>query len=346
MALDVQLMVQRSDRYNGDPIEKRHHEESMAFRHVLLYATGLLAGAVHAQQYPNRPIRIIVPYPPGASTDYTARLMGSKLTEALGQPVVADNRGGGGGVIAAELAARAAPDGYTLYFGTPASLCISPAVRKVPYDTNRDFAPIIRLVVNSQVLVAHPGFPVNSVAELIQIAKANPGKHTYASAGAGSPQNLGMELLKHRVNIDLVHVPYKGGGPAITDVLAGRVPIYMASIPGMLPHIKSGKLKAIGMAGVTRSSVLPNVPTIAETVPGYEFVGTWYGIFAPIKVSSAIIQRVHGVLNAALQTEEIKQTLSSQGSDASPMPIEAFTKFVREDCPSWARAVKLAGVKE
>lgn len=313
---------------------------------ALLFSAGLLTGAAHAQQYPTRPIRIIVPYPPGASVDYTARLMGGKLNEALGQPVVIDNRGGGGGVIAAELAARAVPDGYTLYFGTPASLCISPAVRKVTYDAIRDFAPITRLVVNSQVVVVHPSFPATSMPELIQAARANPGKLTYASAGSGSPQHLGMELLKHRVNIDLVHVPYKGGGPAITDVLAGRVPIYMASIPGMLPHIKNGKLKAIGMAGVTRAGVLPNVPTIAESVPGYEFIGTWYGMFAPAKVSPAIVQQVHGVLNAALQTDELKQILSSQGSEASPMPIEAFQKFVREDCPNWARAVKLAGVKD
>jgi tripartite-type tricarboxylate transporter receptor subunit TctC len=288
----------------------------------------------------------VVPYPPGASVDYTARLMGGKLNEALGQPVVIDNRGGGGGVIAGEIAARAVPDGYTLYFGTPASLCISPAVRKVPYDTLRDFAPIIRLVVNSQVVVAVPSFPANTIQELIQVARGAPGKYSYASAGLGSPQNLGMELLKHRTGIDLVHVPYKGGGPAMTDVLAGRVPIYMASIPGMLPHVKSGKLKVLGIAGVSRSGLFPNVPTMAESVPGYEFVGTWYGMFAPAKVSPAIIARVHEVLNAALQTEELKQVLSSQGSEPSPMSIEAFQKFVREDCPGWARAVKLAGVKE
>jgi len=315
--------------------------------HAVLCAAGLLAGAVvHAQQYPTRPIRIIVPYPPGASVDYTARLMGGKLNEALGQPAVIDNRGGGGGVIAAELAARAAPDGHTLFFGTPASLCISPAVRKVPYDTLRDFAPISRLVVNSQVVVTLPSFPANTVADLINLARAAPGKYIYASVGLGSPQNLGIELLKHRANIDLVHVPYKGGGLAMTDVLAGRVQVYMGSIPGILPHIKSGKLKAIGMAGVSRASVLPNVPTVAETVPGYEFVGTWYGMFAPAKVAPAIVKRVHDVLNAALQTEELKQILSSQGSEPSPLSIEAFQKFVRDDCPNWARAVKLAGVKE
>lgn len=315
-------------------------------RYALLAAAGLFAGAVHAQQYPNRPIRIVVPYPPGASVDYTARLMGGKLSEALGQPVVVDNRGGAGGVIAAEIAARAVPDGYTLFFGTPASLCISPAVRvKVPYDTQRDFAPISRLVMNAQVLVTLPSFPANSVAELIQLARSSPGKLSYASVGLGSPQNLGIELLKHRAGLDIVHVPYKGGGPAMTDVLAGRVQIYMASIPGMLPHIKNGKLKVLGVAGLDRVGLFPNVPTIAETVKGYEFAGTWYGMFTQTKVPSEIIERLHKVLNAALQNEELKQILTSQGSDPKPMSIPDFAQFVRDDCPSWARAVKLAGIK-
>lgn len=312
---------------------------------IALIATAWLTGAAHAQTYPDRPIRIVVPYPPGASVDYTARLMGGKLSEALGQPVVIDNRGGAGGVIAGEIAARAAPDGYTLFFGTPASLCISPAIRKTPYDTQRDFAPISRLVMNSQVVVALPSFPANNVAELIKLAKAAPGKYSYASVGLGSPQNLGMELLKHRTQIDLVHVPYKGGGPAMTDVLAGRIQVYMASIPGMLPHIKNGKLKVLGVAGLSRVSVFPNVPTIVESVPGYEFVGTWYGMFAPAKTAPAILKRVHDVLNATLQTEEIKQTLQTQGSEPSPMTMEAFAKFVRDDCPNWARGVQLAGVK-
>jgi len=312
----------------------------------LALAAAFAATYAHAQQYPSRPLRIIVPYPPGASVDYTARLLGQRMSDALGQPVVIDNRGGAGGVIAAELAARAAPDGYTLFFGTPASLCISPAVRvKVPYDTDRDFAPITRLVVNSQILVVLASFPASSVAEMVQMAKAKPGQLSYASVGIGSPQHLGFELLKHRAGIDLVHVPYKGGGPAMTDVLAGRVPLYMGSIPGILPLIKAGKLKVLGVAGIERAKVLPNVPTIAEAVPGYEFVGTWYGMLAQAKVDRAIIGRINQVLNAALQSEDIRQTLISQGSDPRPMSVEDFTRFVKSDCPNWARAVKLAGIK-
>ena len=289
---------------------------------------------------------MIVPYPPGASVDFTARLLGQRLNEALKQAVVIDNRGGAGGVIAAELAARAAPDGYTLFFGTPASLCVSPAIQqKIPYDTLRDFAPIARLVVNSQILVALPSFPAANVTDLIQAARAKPGALSYASVGVGSPQHLGLELLKARAKIDLLHVPYKGGGLAMTDVMAGRVHVYMASIPGMLPFIKDGRLKVLGVAGVERSSVFPNVPTIAEAVPGYEFVGTWYGMLTQAKVAPDIITRINGILVKALQSEDTRQILITQGSEPLPSSPEEFGKFIRSDCPNWARAVKLAGIK-
>ncbi len=312
-----------------------------------LVAAGLAASVAHAQQYPTRPLRMIVPYPPGASVDFTARLMGQRLGEALKQPVVIDNRGGAGGVIAAELAARAAPDGYTLFFGTPASLCVSPAIqRNIPYDTLRDFAPIARLVVNSQIIVTLPGFPASSIADLIKIARAKPGSLSYASVGVGSPQHLGMELLKARAKVDILHVPYKGGGLAMTDVLAGRIHVYMASIPGMLPFIKDGKFKVLGVAGLERSSVFPNVPTIAESVPGYEFVGTWYGMLTQTRVSPEVITRINGILNTALKAEDVRQTLTSQGSDPRPTSVEDFDKFVRSDCPNWARAVKFAGIKQ
>lgn len=312
----------------------------------LVVAGAFAVSVAHGQQYPNRPLRLIVPYPPGASVDFTARLMGQRLGEALGQPVVIDNRAGGGGVIGAELAARAVPDGYTLFFGTPASLCISPAIRlKVPYDTGRDFAPISRLVVNSQIIVAPQGSPSSTVAELIQAARAKPGALTYASAGIGSPQHLGMELLKARAGIDILHVPYKGGGPAMTDLLAGRVQIYMGSIPGILPFIKEGKLKVLGVAGIERSTAFPNIPTLAESVPGYEFVGTWYGMLTQTKVAPAIVARINSILNTALRDNKTRQILISQGSDPQPMSVEEFQKFVRSDCPNWARAVKLAGIK-
>jgi tripartite-type tricarboxylate transporter receptor subunit TctC len=311
---------------------------------LLLCAFGVSAAL--AQGYPTRPMRIIVPYPPGASTDYTARLVGQKLTETFGQSVVVDNRGGGGGIIAASLAAQAAPDGHTLYFGTPASLCISPALqRKVPYDTYRDFAPISRLVLNPQILVAVAGFQAGSVAELVQLARARPGQLSYASAGIGSPQHLGMELLKSRAGVDLVHVPYKGGGPAMNDLMAGRVQAYLGSIPGILPLVKAGKLKVLGIAASERIKLLPDVPTIAEAVPGYEYIGTWYGMFTQSRVSREIVQRLNEAINAALRSEDVSKPLLSQGSNPQPLSVGEFTQFVRSDCPNWARAVKIAGLK-
>ena len=313
---------------------------------LLLLCVPACAGAQSQTPYPTRPLRIIVPYPPGASTDYTARLIGQRLTDAFGQSVVVENRGGAGGIIAADLAAQAVPDGYTLFFGTPASLCISPALqRKVPYDTQRDFAPISRLVLNPQIMVAAAGFQANTVAELIQLARSRPGQLSYASVGIGSPQHLGTELLKSRAAIDLVHVPYKGGGPAMTDLLGGRVHVHMGSIPSMVPLIKSGKIKVLGIAATERSKLLPEVATIAEAVPGYEYIGTWYGIFTQSKVSRGIVNRLNAAINAALQADDLKKLLIAQGSNPQPLTVEEFTQFVRSDCPNWARAVKTAGLK-
>ena len=314
---------------------------------ILLLCMPAVSGAqAQTQTYPTRPLRIIVPYPPGASTDYTARLIGARLTDAFGQSVVVENRGGAGGIIAADLAAQAVPDGYTLFFGTPASLCISPALqRKVPYDTQRDFAPISRLVLNPQILVTAPGFPARNVAELVQLARSRPGQLSYASVGIGSPQHLGTELLKARAGIDIVHVPYKGGGPAMTDLLGGRVQIYMGSIPTMVPLIKGGKIKVLGIAATERSSVLPDVATIAESVPGYEYIGTWYGILTQAKVSREIVNRLNAAINAALRAEDLKKLLIAQGSNPQPLSVEEFARFVQTDCPNWARAVKIAGLK-
>ncbi|MCC6535135.1 MAG: tripartite tricarboxylate transporter substrate binding protein [Burkholderiales bacterium] len=311
---------------------------------VIVLAT--LAAGSHAQPYPNRPLRIIVPYPPGASTDYTARLIGQRLGDAFGQPVVVENRAGAGGIIAADLAAHALADGYTLFFGTPAALCISPAMqRKVPYDTRRDFAPVARLVLNPQILVAAPGFAANTVAELVALARLRPGQLSYASAGLGSPQHLGIELLKARAGIDLVHVPYKGGALAMTDLLGGRVQMHMGSIPGMVPLVRGGKIKVLGVAAAERSNVFPEVATVAEALPGYEYIGTWYGILTQSKVPRDIVERLNGAINAALKGDELRKLLIAQGSNPQPMTVEEFTRFVHADCPNWARAVKVAGLR-
>ena len=318
----------------------------MIARVLTLISCWLAVTAYAAEPYPIRPLRIIVPYPPGATTDFVARLMAQRLNDALAQPVIVENRGGAGGIIAAELAARAAPDGYTLFFGTPAALCISPAVQaKVPYDTLRDFAPISQLAALPQILIAAASFAPNSTAELVQLARSRPGQLSYASVGIGSPQHLGIELLKARAGIDMVHVPYKGGAAATTDLIGGRVQVYMGSIPSLMPHVKSGKLKVLGIASNARSAVLPNVPTIAEHVPGYEFVGTWYGLLTQSRVNPTIVTRLNAAIVAALQMPEVRQQLTQQGADPRPTTIEEFAAFVRKDCPSWARAVKAANLR-
>lgn len=312
---------------------------------AMLFVAFAVAPA-HAQSYPTRPLRMLVPYPPGGATDFVARLLGQKLSDALGQSIVIENRGGGGGAIAAESAARAAPDGYTIYFGTPASLCILPAIqRKLPYDTARDFAPVGRMVVNPQILVASAGFPPGSLAELIQLARSNPGKYTFASAGVGSPQHLGLEVLKARAAVDIVHVPYKGGAAAMADVLGGRVHMHMGSIPSMVPHIKAGKIKVLAIAGTERSPLFPEAAMISEVVKGYDFVGTWYGLFTQTKVPKDIVAKLNGVLNAALRAEDVRQQLIAQGSDPRPTTVEEFARFVQSDCPAWGRAAKAAGLR-
>jgi tripartite-type tricarboxylate transporter receptor subunit TctC len=327
------------------------HRPSRPPAAALGYAlAGLVLGAAAtspalAQPYPVRPLRIIVTYPPGAATDLVARLMAQKLVDAFGQQVIVENRGGAGGIIGTEAGARATPDGYTMLFGTPAGLCINPAMhRKLPYDTYRDFAPISLLVVNPQILLAYPAFPANSIADLLRLARAQPGKINYASVGVGSPNHMGMEMLRLAANIDVVHVPYKGGGPATTDLVAGQVPLLFSSIPSMIPLIKSGRLKVLGISGSQRSPALPDVPPIAETVPGYGFVGTWYGLFTQAAVSRRIVDTLNAAIVAALRSEDLRRQLVEQGSDPRPMAPADFAAFVRNDCENWARAVKAAGI--
>jgi tripartite-type tricarboxylate transporter receptor subunit TctC len=298
-----------------------------------------------AHTYPTRPLRIIVPYPPGASTDYTARLIGARLTDAFGQSVVVENRGGAGGIIAADLAAQAVPDGYTLFFGTPASLCISPALqRKVPYDTQRDFAPISRLVLNPQILVTAPGFPARNVAELVQLARSRPGQLTYASVGIGSPQHLGIELLKSRAGIDMVHVPYKGSAPALTDLMGGSVTLMFDTIPSAVSHVKGGKLRALGVTGARRSPLFPDVPTIAESgLPGYEVV-SWYGLIGPAGIPAPIVGRLNAEATKAAQSAGFRGRMEPLGFDIVTAAPEKMVEMLQADSARWAALIKAAGV--
>ncbi len=309
-------------------------------------AASQLAVEASAQTYPTRPIRWIVTYPPGGPTDVVARAIGAKLTEAWGQQVVIDNRAGAGGVIGTDLAAKAVPDGYTLLFGTSAGLTINPALSsKLPYDAVRDFAAVSLLVLNPQILVLHNAVPANTVKELVALAKARPGQLNYASVGLGSPNHMGMELLKALTGIDIVHVPYKGTGPAITDLLGGQVQLMFNSMPSVLPLVASGKLKGLAVGSAQRSPAIPELPTVAEAgVPGFENV-TWYGMFAPAKTPPEIIARLNKQVVQILAAPEMTQRLSSQGAEPRSSTPEELVKFMRVESERWKKVIKTAGIK-
>jgi tripartite-type tricarboxylate transporter receptor subunit TctC len=306
----------------------------------------LVAGAVSAQTYPSRPIRWIVTYPPGGPTDAVARAVGAKLTEAWGQQIVIDNRAGAAGIIGTDLAAKAVADGYTLLFGTSAGLTINPALSsKLPYDPVKDFAPVSLLVLNPQILVLNNAVPANSVKELIAYAKARPGQLNYASVGQGSPNHLGMELLKALGGIDMVHVPYKGTGPAITDLLGGQVQLMFNSMPSVLPLVKSGKLKGIAVGSAQRSPAIPDLPTVAEAgVPGFENV-TWYGMFAPAKTPQDIIVKLNRQVVKILAEPEMAQRLANQGAEPRSSTPEGLAKFMQVESVRWKKVIQAAGIK-
>ena len=321
----------------------RHHKPLITA--ALLAALAPAQWAV-AQSYPTKPIRWIVTYPPGGPTDVVARAIGAKLTEAWGQQIIIDNRAGAGGMIGTELGARAAPDGYTLLFGTSAGMTINPALQsKLPYDPVKDFAPVSLLVINPQLLVLNPTVPANSVKELVALAKAKPGQLNYASVGQGSPNHLGMELLKALTGTNIVHVPYKGTGPAITDLLGGQVQLMFNSMPTVLPLVRSGKLRALAVGSTQRISAIADIPTVAESgVPGFENV-TWYGMFAPAKTPREIVNKLNAQVVRILAEPDMAQRLSSQGAEPRSSSPEDLAKFMRVEFERWAKVIKSAGVK-
>jgi len=297
-------------------------------------------------QYPNRPIRLIVPFPAGGGTDIVARTVGAKLTDAWGQQIIIDNRGGAGGTIATDTAAKAAPDGYTLLFGTPGGLVINPLLNsKLPYDPVRDFAPITLLALNPQLLAVHPTVPANTVKELIALAKARPGKLNYASVGEGSPNHLAMELFKSMTATEMVHVAYKGAAPAVTELLGGQVQLMFNPMPPLLPHVKSGKLRALAVGSTQRSSAVPDVPTVAEAgVPGYEYV-TWYALFAPAKTPPDVIRVINTSVAGVLGNAEIAQRLSSQGAEPRASTPGQLATLMQDDYKRLGKVIRSAGIK-
>ena len=309
-------------------------------------ALGLCCFAAAAQTFPTKPVRLIVTFPPGGPSDFVARALGQKLTEGWGQQVVVDNRGGAGGVVGVEAGARASPDGYTLLQGQSGGMSINPALLpKLSYDPFRDFTPITMLVINAQMLVAHPSVPAKTVKELVALAQAKPGQIAYASAGVGSAQHLGMEMLKVMTRIDILHVPYKGTGVLLGDLFSGQVSLLFTSMPAVLPHVNSGKLKGIAVGSARRSPAAPDVPTVAESgVPGFEYVA-WYGLFAPARTPKAIVDRISNDVTRALGDADLAQRLASQGAEPSPMSPQGLARYMREDHERWKKVIREAKIR-
>jgi len=296
------------------------------------------------QTYPVRPIRIIVPSTPGAAVDFTARLIGQRLTDNWGQQMVIDNRSGAGGIIAHELAAKALPDGYTLIFSTSAGLVINPLLSKVPYDSFRDLDPISLGSINPQMLFSHPSLPATNVPELIALARAKPGQLNCASAGTGTPNHLGCELLKSSAKVDFVHVPYKGATQGIMDVVAGQAQFMFNSIPAVLPLVRAGKIRALGVGGSKRSVAAPDVPTIAETIPGFECVN-WYAMLAPAKTPPAVIARINAEMGKMIADPPFAQKLIELGSEPQSSSPAELRAYMRKESDRWARVIKEANLK-
>ncbi|HEY9446488.1 MAG TPA: tripartite tricarboxylate transporter substrate binding protein [Burkholderiales bacterium] len=317
-------------------------------RALLLSATvaaaAALAGAHAAETYPDRPVRMIVGFPPGGATDILGRVAAQHLTDALGQQVVVDNRGGAGGLIATELAAKGNADGYTLLFASIPHVINPHLYRRVTYDAVRDFSPVALFVTVPLMLAAHPSLPAKDVKELIAYARARPGQVNYASAGSGSSSHLAMELLKSMAGVSLNHIPYKGTGPLLTDLIAGQVSVTIASAVPLIPQTKAGKLHALATTGTKRSAALPDLPTIGETVPGYE-VTNWFGILAPAGTPRAIVGRMNQAINKALAEEPVKKLLVSRGADPGGGTPEEFARIIKADYAKWGKVVKASGAR-
>lgn len=304
------------------------------------------AGAAFAQMdYPSRPVRIVVPSSPGGGTDILTRLLTPRFSERLGQQVVVDNRPGAGSIIGNEIVAKAPPDGYTLLMGI-STLAILPSMhKKLSYDALRDLAPITQAISAPNILVVHPSLPVKSVKELIAFAHKRPGELNFASAGLGSNPHLSMELFLSMARIKMVHIAYKGLGPAVVDLLAGHVVVATATMLTGLPHVRSGRLRGLGVTGASRSSVLPDLPTVAEAgLPGYE-VAQWYGLFAPARTPGEIIAKLHAATAGVLQTPAIREKFAADGADAVGNTPDEFARLLRSETGKWAKVVRGAGIE-
>lgn len=305
----------------------------------------MLLAAEAAAQYPSRPIRIIVPQSPGASTDLTARLIGQKLSESFKQPVVVDNRPGAGTTHGTDMVVRATPDGYTLLV-VASSISINPSIyKKLPYDTLRDLAPITQLSAFPNMLVVHPSVPVKTVQDLLALAKAKPGQLNYASAGTGTGTHLSAELFKNMTGADMVHVPYKGGGPAVTALIGGQVQLMFGTTVTLLPHVRAGKLRPVAVTTAKRSPAAPDLPTIAESgVLGFDH-GPWNGLFTTARTPAPVIARINGEVVKILLSPEVKGVLNKEGAEPVGNTPEQFASVMRSEIAKWAKVIKAAGIK-
>ena len=311
---------------------------------ILACIATLGIGLAAAQTYPTKPIRLIIPFPPGGSNDIVGRLISIKLTERLGKQVVIDNRGGAGGVLGSDIAAKAAPDGYTLLIAS-AAYAFNPSLYKLPFDPMKDFMPIAKLGGGPNSLTVYPGFPANSVKDLMALMKQQPGKLLCGSAGVGSFQHLGTELFKVMTGLDFKIVQYKGGGPAMTDQLGGHVQFSFGSLIQTMPHIQSGKFRILATGGAKRASMLPDVPTIAEAgVPGYEATN-WWGILAPGNTPQPIVDRLTKELQGILTSDEVRKLFQTEGADVDFLGSADFGKFIATEITKWERVVKEANIK-
>jgi tripartite-type tricarboxylate transporter receptor subunit TctC len=295
-------------------------------------------------EYPARPVRLIVPFAPGGGTDIIARLVGQEIGQNWGQPVVVDNRGGSGGIIGTQLASKASPDGYTMVLCSLA-LSYSPALySKLPFDPLKDFQPITMVATQPFAYVVVPGLGVNSMKELIALARSRPGEIRYGSGGAGGSSHLGTELLRTMTGIELVHVPYKGTGPALTAMLGGEIHMQLIGISSVVPHLKAGRMRALAVSGAKRSSAAPDIPTVAETVPGYAF-DVWYGMLFPAATPRPIIARVNAEINRALKSPALTQRFATLGLEAAGGTPEQFAATLRSEIAKWRKVVKAANIR-
>jgi tripartite-type tricarboxylate transporter receptor subunit TctC len=315
-----------------------------ALRVLLIGMAVLLPGPATAQDFPNKPIKLIVPFPPGGPNDILARLVGQRMSEITRQPVVIDNRGGQAGVLGTDAVAKAAPDGYTIGIVSASALVINPTMEKVPYDVAKDFAPVTLVTTVPEMLVVASNVPAGNMKELIALAKAQPGKLNFASAGVGGMPHLAGELLKQTASIDIIHVPYRGAAPAINDLLGQQVQMAFLDLPVLLPHIKAGTLRPIALGAPSRAPTSPDVPTTAEVGMPDLLIENWYGMIAPAATPETVIASLNQIANEAMNDPQVKQKLADQGLTVAGNTPAHFRSYIASEAQKWARVIKTAGL--